>query len=310
MQQGEYSVRAYIDKSLAPDQLLEKKLLEHLSGLGESDLAVFQKAWSQADVKRRRDVISHMVSLAEEDNRLDFSAVFGFCLADPDDKVKAEAIRGLEEEDEPRHIATLALLVKENRSADVRRAAVSALGRFAMMAETGNISRDKTDQVYAALMNVYEDDGTPLKLKAASLEAVAPLNLPRVKQLIESTFRSDDLQLKVSAIRAMGRNCNPDWLDFLGREVHNEKAEVRYEVAVAIGELCVDEGVPLLMELVEDSDTRVQEAAITGLGEVGGDEAKSILTTLAQSPKPRIKRAAEAAIKELEFCIDPLSMNM
>ncbi len=307
---AEESLQGYIDRIFAPGELLEKKLLEHLSGLGEKDLTTFAQAWSQAEPKRRREVLSHLVSLSEKDSRLDFSAIFALCLDDPDDKVKFQAIRGLEEEDEPRHVEKMTELLKENSSTEVRMAAISALGRFAMLGELGDISRSKTDRVYAALMNVLEGGDAPLKLKAASLEAVAPFNRPRVKQLIESTFRSENIQLKVSAIHAMGRNCDPGWLDFLGQEVHNEKAEVRYEVAVAVGELCVDEGIPFLLELVEDSDTRVQEAAIAGLGEIGGDEARTVLTGLSQSPKPRIKRAAKAALKELEFCIDPLSMNM
>ncbi len=306
----EHSIQLYIDKIFTGGELLEKKLLEHLSGLSGKDVESFRQAWDKAHVKRKSRIISHLVTLAEKEPKLDFSIIFSYCLDDPDDDVKTQAIHGLEEEDDPRHIARLIPLVAENTSLEVRTAAVSALGKFALMGEMGDISRRKTDEVYAALMKVLEDGKTPARLRAALLEAVSPFTVPRVKQLIESTFKSSDLQLKVSAIRAMGRNCDPDWLKYLSREMHSEQAEIRYEVAVACGEICTDDSIPLLLELVEDSDTRVQEAAIAGLGEIGGKEAKDVLTDLARSPKPRIKRAARTALKEMEFCTDPLSMNM
>jgi HEAT repeat protein len=145
------------------------------------------------------------------------------------------------------------------------------------------------------------------EVKRRALEAISPFNLPRVKELIEQAYHTDDVKLKSSAIYAMGRNCDSAWLTILMTELNNNEAEIRYEAANACGELGAEEAVPRLLKLIEDEeDDQVQEAAIKALGQIGGEHAKQTLNKLAKNPQPRIREAAKSALEEIQFCEDPL----
>ena len=159
------------------------------------------------------------------------------------------------------------------------------------------------------MLEVLENKTETAEVKRRALEAIAPLNLPRVKEFIEETYRSNDVKLKASSIYAMGRNCDSIWLFSLLTELNSDEAEIRYEAANACGELGAEEAVPSLIMLTKDEDAQVQEVAIKALGEIGGEEAKQVLQKLVKNPQPRIRQTAKSALKELLFCEDPLSFT-
>lgn len=288
--------------------LINSKLV-YLSDLSGEELGFLEQTWAKTDVERRRQVISQLVLLSEVDFKLDFSSIFVFCLRDPDEAVRTQAIAGLEAEENHLLIAPLVRLLREDSSAKVRAAAATVLGRFAMLSELGELPTDYAAKVYTALLEVLESKAKSVEVKRRALEAIAPLNLPRVKEFIEEAYHNTDVKLKASAIYAMGRNCDPLWLTTLLTELSCDEAEIRYEAANACGELGADEAVPYLIRLIEDEDAQVQEAAIKALGEIGGKEAKQALHKLRENPKPRIRQAAKSALKEIDFCEDPLSLK-
>jgi len=198
----------------------------------------------------------------------------------------------------------------EDTSAKVRTAATTALGAFALQGELGELPPQYTDRVYTALLKVIDNKNEAAEVKRRALEAIAPLSLPRVKEIIEKAYHSNDVKLKASAIYAMGRNCDPVWLTNLISELNSEQAKIRYEAANACGELAAEEAVPHLIDLTRDSDAKVQEAAMRALGEIGGEEAKQTLDKLARSPQPRIRKTAKSALKELQFCQDHLPLGL
>ncbi|MBM3118591.1 MAG: HEAT repeat domain-containing protein [Chloroflexi bacterium] len=289
--------------------LANSKLI-HLSDLNATELKFLKEMWTKADATRRHQVVSQLVHLNEVDIRLDFSSVFVFCRHDPDEAIRIKAIATLETEENHRLINPLIQSLKEDSSPRVRAAAAIALGKFALLSEQGNLTVHYRDEIYTALLGVLDNKTETAEVKRRALEAISPFNLPRVKELIEQAYHTDDVKLKASSLYAMGRNCDPVWLTILLAELNNAEAEIRYEAASACGELGVEEAVPHLLKLIKDEDDQVQEATIKALGEIGGEQAKQALNKLAKNPQPRIRQAAKSALKELLFCEDPLSSEL
>jgi len=284
--------------------------LAYLSGLSGEELECLAQAWAKADVERRHRVIPQLVHLSEVDFKLDFSSTLLFCLSDTDETIRLQAITGLEAEENQLLIAPLVRSLKEDSSAQVRAAAAIDLGKFAMLSELGKLSTYYADKVYTALLEVWNNKTEAVEVKRRALEAIAPLNLPRVKELIEEAYHSNDVKLKASSLYAMGRNCDSMWLPTLLTELSSDAAEIRYEAANACGELGAVEAVPHLIKLTEDEDAQVQEAAIKALGEIGGEEAKQALHKLTKNAQPRIRQTAKSALKELHLCEEPLSFKL
>ncbi len=127
------------------------------------------------------------------------------------------------------------------------------------------------------MLEVLDNKTELTEVKRRALEAISPFSLPRVKELIETAYHTDDIKLRASAICAMGRNCDLAWLPTLLVELNSDEAEIRYEAAVACGELGAEEAVPHLVEMTKNEDQQVQEAAIKALGEIGSEQAKQAL---------------------------------
>lgn len=299
-----------INGLLNSDRAVTSSELVCLSGLGREELRFFELNWARLDSGRKHEIISKLVHLSETNIGLDFTAVFAFCLGDDDETVRFQAALGLEGEDNQQLIVPLVKRLKQDSSARVREAAATALGSFAMLAERGKISEYYRDMVYQALLEVVNNEQELVQVRRRALEAISPFSQPRVKQLIERAYREGGAEFKLSAIYAMGRNCDPLWLDFLLDALESEDPAVRYEAANACAELGAEEAVPQLLRLVEDSDVEVQEAAIRALGEIGGREAKRMLIRLLRHGEQRIRQAAEDALEVLHFNEEPLSQSL
>lgn len=281
-------------------QLLDSQLA-HLTDLTKSELAAFKQVWIKADKERKQQVISHLVELNESNLYLDFSKVFLVCLEDSDENVRVNAIVGLEVEEDDSFVPPLIRLLEEDEVEEVRATAATALGQFSLQAALKKLSSERAGELYSVLLAVVEDNAEVPEVRRRALEAIAPMDAPQVKQLIEQAYRSDDVEFKASALYAMGRNCDPAWLPILIREMNSSEAEIRYEVAEACGELGVEEAVPYLIDLASDEDIQVREASIRALEEIGGAKAKQVLEQLLSSPYYDIRQAAQEALTELEF---------
>lgn len=287
---------------------LRSSMLIELSGLNSAELAWLEQAWMAINPKRRRQIVYRLVELAEDNVELDFDGVFKSCLKDRDAAVRCKAMEGLWESEEPSLINYLADMLEHDGSEKVRAAAAAALGKFAMLAEHEKLRSCYKSRIFQALLAVVDDESQDIEIRRRALEAVSSLNFPQVHKAIKDGYQSDNPELRVSAIFAMGRNCDSSWLPLLLRELASASAEMRYEAAVACGELGEEEAVPRLIKLTNDPDSNVQLAAIPALGKIGGSEARGWLQKCLNSSTELIRQAAEQALCELEAWEDPLSL--
>lgn len=113
--------------------LLSSKLAK-LSNLNPEELGVLERVWATIEPKRRRQIVSRLVELAEDDFELNFDSIFKNCLRDQDAEVRSKAIEGLWENEEPSLINPLINLLGQDSSEKVQAAAATALGKFVMLA--------------------------------------------------------------------------------------------------------------------------------------------------------------------------------
>ena len=291
------------------NQPLLSSRLADLSDLNPEQLRFLDDVWQQIEPKRRRQIMHRLVELAEDNVVLSFDSIFKHHLKDQDEEVRSIAIEGLWENEETSLIEPLINLMEQDSSVKVQQAAAIALGRFAMLAEHQKLPSDYIFRLSQALLTTIGDRSKPIETRRRALEAVAPLSLPQVRRSIKASYQSGNPGLKVSALYAMGKNCDPCWLPILKRELASVDVEARYEAAGACGELGEAEAVAQLIELTDDTDADVQLAAIQALGKIGSNEAKEHLEKCLGHPSEAVHQVAAQALQELEVTTESLSAH-
>ena len=290
-------------------QLLDFAYLTELSGLTPDELKKFHTTWKGLDSSRKLNILNALVELAEDNAELDFSSIFRSCLKDIDDTVREKAIAGLWEEEDRNLIPELLKLLQEDHSMSVRSAAATALGKFVELAEGGKLlSKDKAT-VKESLMDIMKDENENLDVRRRGLEALSPLNTPDIKEYIQWAYTSHDIRLKCSAIYAMGRTGETEWLPFIVEGLTSEIPPVQYEAANACGVLGEEEPVPHLINLLEEDDLEVQRSAVRALGEIGGILAQKALKQCIEIGDVSVADAAQEALDKIDTLDDPDSFK-
>jgi HEAT repeat protein len=304
------SQESYLKDLVDPARPLAATRLINLSNLTPEEVSDFEDVWRGADVRRRRQVVQELVELAEDNVELNFDAVFRASLSDSDAQVRRSGVRGLWEYEGRDLIPTLVALLLTDSDEGVQAEAALALGRYALKAEFEEIRSSDVDLVDDALRRAVADPGQALEVRGRALEALGVRSRPWVAGIIEEAYAGGEGRLRVSALHAMGRNCDSRWLATLTHELKSDDAETRYEAAVACGSLGDEAAVPDLLPLIEDEDTEVQEAAIQALGRIGGQAARRALQGCLAQPGERVRDAALAAMAEADFGEDPLAFRL
>lgn len=301
------NLKDYLDELLGQKKPIMMAKLAKLANLGSADIKLFTEKWNSATVERRRQVISGLAELAETNPELDFDQIFQTCLYDPDPMVRLKAVESLTECEDYQLIDAMAGLLKEDSSTAVRESAATVLGGFALLAELNKLPSHYATKVEQALLAAIDATATDSEVRRRAIEAIAPLSLPQVKEIISKAYRNGDLKTRSSALYAMGCNCDPQWLPILLAELNSSEPALRFEAAQACGEIGDEQAVSSLIKLLGDDDTEVRLAAIVALGEIGGREAKNALQGCLEHPDPATQEAVEEALAVLELYQEPIS---
>ena len=303
------SLREFVAELGDDEQPVKAGGLVQLSHLTEDEHREFVDAWPRIATQRRRQIVTWLVELTEDNVDLDFDAVLLSCLPDADAVVRAEAVRGLWEHEGHDLIEPLVALLRVDGDAGVRAEAALALGRYVLQWEMGALRERHFRPVKEILRQALENVGEELEVRARALEAIGACSLPWVREAIQNAYDGDSPRLKVSAVHAMGRSCDPSWLPILFEELSSSEPQMRYEGAVACGEVADEVAVPRLAPLMEDPDVEVREATIFALGEIGGPEAKSLLARYADHASPDVREAVRYTLSQVEVGEDPFSFS-
>jgi HEAT repeat protein len=178
------------------------------------------------------------------------------------------------------------------------------------MAELGSISPRYGNLVSQILLTVNSDKSKTIEVRRRALEAVATISTQQVKTAIKDAYESGDEQMAISAVYAMGRNCDPDWLPIIIRELSSREAEMRYEAVCACGEIGSEDTVQYLLPIANDTDIDVHLAVIQALGKIGGNEAKKYLQRNANDPSEAVREAIGQALSEISVQDDMTMLQM
>ena len=300
---------SYLQDLADPGRPLAASRLVSLSNLAPEELSPLVKVWPGIAVDRRRSILEELVDLAEDNVELNFDAIFLAALSDADAEVRRSAVRGLWEYQGRDLIEPLAALLHNDAEARVRAEAALALGRFALRAEFQELRARDAQRVESALRRTIANGDEVTEVRARAVEAAGVRSVPWVHAMIREAHTSPERRLRVSAVHAMGRNCDHRWLPVLLSELTNEDAEMRYEAAGACGAIGDEACIPHLLPLIEDEDAEVQSAAIGALGQIGGGEAKQALRRALRHRRRHVREAALAALAEAEFEDESLGLG-
>lgn len=301
------SLGEYLQELSDPSRALKASDLLRLSGLEAEEQAGLQGSWASIGTERRREIVSRLVDMAEDNVELDFDAFFRHCLQDADPVVRERSLSGLWETDDRSVIPLFIACLEKDTDMSVRAAAATALGRFASIAESGKVSPRDSERIYQALMCCLRDNPEePLEVRRRALEAAGAFNSGEVKELVRLGYQSSELSLRQSALFAMGRSADTSWLPVILQELKSPEPAMRYEAANASRELGEEAAVPHLAPLTQDEDLQVQLSAIQALGGIGGSRAGNVLKRCARSPDDAVREAAEEALQMIEMEEDPL----
>ena len=300
----------YLEELRDPKKPLLASKLSALSFLSADESSSLATAWPGIDVGRRRQILKRLLDLAEDNVEMNFDSVFITALKDEDGEARRLAVQGLWEYEGRDLIGVLIEMLKKDPEAGVRAEAALALGSFVLRAELQRLSAADSKRIEVALHAAVDDADEVVDVRARAVESVGTLSLPWVRGIIEGAYRSGERRLRLSAVHAMGRNCDPHWFSQVTEELASDDAEMRYEAATACAACCGESAVPHLQPLLEDEDPEVQEAAIAALGEIGGAEAKRALRDISKHPEPRVREAVTAALEEMDFNEDPLGFRL
>jgi hypothetical protein len=280
--------------------LFPPQALYYFSSLDPERLAILEAAWPEIDPERRFNVVDDLTDLSEANFEVSFDAVFRLALDDESAAVRAAAIRGLWEADEPHLMGRFLHLMLHDPATEVRAAAAGALGRFVYMGEVDEISQGQAQRIEDALIATVtgKDD---VEVRRRALEAVAYSGRPEVAALIREAYGSSEEKLRVSAVFAMGRSADEQWAPQVMAELESVAPEIRFEAARTAGELELEDAIPALTQMADDSDRQVREAAIWSLSQVGGQDARKALKRLLRKAEPDEREFVLDALDNLNF---------
>ena len=288
---------------------LDHPTLTELSDLTPAELGAFARAWFGVSSQRKRSVVEALVGMAEDDAQLDFSAILKVCLRDPDPAVRQKAITGLWEFEDRSLIGPLVELLKSDRSVEVRASAAMALGKFASLSQDGKTLPRDGELVKGSLMDALQDENERTDVRRRALESVSAFNTPEIGDYIRWAYDSDDAEMKSSAIYAMGKTGEPEWLPLLFGELESSDPAIRYEAAHACGDMYEEEAVVHLIPLLQDDDLQVQLVTIDALGQIGGELAKRVLRRCLDMGDSILADAAQEALDMVQAMEDPLGFE-
>jgi len=259
------------------DQILEGDEVpsgawEHLSALADEREISFRQLWDTLTPSQRLGLLDSLHDESELDALLDFTPIWRLALDDPNPRVRVAAIEYSADEEGQWLIDPLLRMCASDADASVRGAAADALARFAYLAEVGDLPARRGQEIEEQLLAALGRADEPASVRGHALASVGYFSTPRVHDAILAGHADSDL--RQSAVRAMGRNCDPGWTATLLTDSTSKNAALREEAARAIGEIEDERGVGRLLELLEDPTVGVRLAAIWALGEIGGDDGK------------------------------------
>ena len=288
--------------ALAAHQRLKRSQTKQFSDLSPKQLEQFKTVWNSLPDPERINILATLKKHAEEDMLVDFDAIYEMAIEDANADVRRVAIGASVDDQSPELLSLLLKHCANDPEAIVRQAAAERLGGFAYEAEVGTLPEEDARRIESALLERVQSETEEKAVRGAALSSVGYFSTERVRVEIQRALARPEL--RISAVRAIGRNIDPIWNRTLEEQMGSEDPAIRREAAEAAANY--EDTVETLANLVDDPELAVRLAAIRSLGEIGGAEAHDVLIYCYESSDPTMRAAAADALAEMEAAEDPL----
>jgi HEAT repeat protein len=294
-------LKAFLTLLADEDEPIPVEQLSALSDLNREDLKSFSEVWVSLSDSRRQDLIRKLGQEAFNRIELLFEAINRMALDDPDADVRRMAIDNLWECEDSKLIPSLLKALEKDQDELVRAAAAKALGRFVLMGQMEQISLASLARIEKMLFRAHAEDHAKA-VRLAALESIGFSSHDDISPVISQAYQQGGDDLKLSAIKAMGRTANAVWTEQVIESLYHKSPYIRSEAATAAGELELKASVDNLIELLDDAHPQVVQAAVWALGHVGGKKAEESLIAFSEiNEDPTLQVYIHEALEYLDF---------
>ena len=300
------SFQKVLDSLLVNSKEFPRRYLQEFSDIGTIELRALLDVWPRVELSRKLTLLEELDALAETDTLVSFDDFASAMLTDPDPQVRVRAIRLLDESEDVKLVPSFLDMLKNDPDLNVRVEAAKALGLFVDLGELEEIPETIYHQVEDALLTSITGDDD-VRVRRAALESIGYSSRPEVATLIESSFRREESNWKVSALTAMGRSADERWTDDVTRTLVSENDNIRKAAVQAAGDLSLKSTRPLLLRMLgEEEDGLVLSAIIWSLSQIGGEDVRTYLENLLDQLEEDDEQIAflEEALDNLAFTED------
>jgi len=286
---------------------LSQTQVARLSDLSRANARTLAAAWSTIPEDNRVSLVRRFDELSEERVELNFGRALRIALGDRSAVVRQLALAGLWEDESSEYLDRLRVMLENDESPDVRAQAAAALERFSNKAAAGSLDETVASDLREKLRRSASDTGAPYAVQRRALESLGPYaSDPEISSLIKGAFDSGDHGLQCSALYAMGRSQDSQWLPTILVQLESEDPEIRFEAARAAGLLGSTDALPVLLQAARDDDAEVRHVAISAIGQIGGRGAVRALERLAEDAGEADLELIQAAIEDVNTLLEPL----
>ena len=278
-------------------------MIYFFSDISAENLDLLTEVWPEVWIERRRGLLEDMEHMAEADTLLYFDSVAIMCLDDDDPVARATAVRLLWQSHKETLVPKFLKLLNEDPEAIVRAAAATALGMFVYLGELEEIKASTYQIVLENLIKAHLDADETL-VRRRALEALGYAGHPEIPDFIRRAYDKNDEEWLQSALFAMGRSYDQQWVDMVLQMFDHPDSLVRYEAIRAAGELEAKAAREPLFDLLEEGtdDEDIYYAAIWALSKIGGEGVRSLIEDAIEEAEDMEDTSfLEEALENLEF---------
>src|SRR5215216_6617995 len=196
-------------RSVSEEAPMPQAEVDSLSMLEGGDLERFREVWSGLPAAARARLIRALRGAAERRLRLDFSALNRLALEDEDPRVRLAGVECALEDRSPGLLRTLLEILRNDPQAEVRAAAAEDLARFTLLAELEDLDADTARELRTRLLDVVRNQEEQPRVRGAALAALGYFSDVAMMEELASAFTTPELRL--GAVRGMGRSADPRW---------------------------------------------------------------------------------------------------
>src|SRR5512135_2988927 len=200
------------DMLAQPGQRIPNSALRQLSDIEPAALGALLPAFRALETSQRRELLTRVADMFEQDTRLSFTDFGRAVLGDPDDLVRANAVRLLAESEQPEEATTLVDILENDPALEPRLQAAEALAGFVELGQLEALPSRTVQTVEAGLLRVLGGD-SPVELQRAALESLGYSSRPEVTELIDRYLSHSDPRWVASALTAAERSVDDRWND-------------------------------------------------------------------------------------------------